>query len=72
MSVWVFLQILGIKMYTISNKVTRLARLPQTIRLVRSIKSLSEEAEEAYHKNVILAAYHVVKVSSKERQGRRN
>lgn len=50
-------------MYTISNKVTRLARLPQTIRLIRSIKMLSEEAEEARHKNILLAAYNVVKVT---------
>lgn len=49
-------------MYTISNKVTRLVRLPQTMRLIRSIKSLSEEAEEARHKNILLAAYNVVKV----------
>lgn len=57
-------QILGVKMYTISNKVTRLARLPQTLRLIRSIKSLSDEVEQAHHKNVLLAAYHVAKVGS--------
>lgn len=49
-------------MLSISNKVTRLARMPQTMRLIRSIKSLSEEAEQTNHKNVLLAAYNLVKV----------
>lgn len=52
-------------MYTISNKVTRLARLPQTMRLIRSIKALSEEAEGSRHKNILLAAYNVVKVPAR-------
>lgn len=49
-------------MFSIANKVTRLARMPQTMRLIRSIKILSEEAEGTNHKNILLATYNLVKV----------
>ncbi|CAM9812112.1 unnamed protein product, partial [Ectocarpus fasciculatus] len=53
---------LGVHTFSISNKVTRLARMPQTLRLIRSIKLLSEEAEKTNRKNVLLAMYNLVKV----------
>lgn len=49
-------------MVSISNKVTRLARMPQTLRVIRSIKALSEEVEGTNHKNILMAAYNLVKV----------
>ncbi|CAM9795540.1 unnamed protein product, partial [Ectocarpus sp. 12 AP-2014] len=53
---------LGVHTFSISNKVTRLARMPQTLRLIRSIKMLSEEAEKTNRKNILLAMYNLVKV----------
>eukprot|EP00903_Cladosiphon_okamuranus_P007630 g7399.t1 len=53
---------LGVNTFSISNKVTRLARMPQTMRLIRSIKLLSEEAEKTNRKNILLATYNLVKV----------
>ena len=49
-------------MVSISNKVTRLARMPQTLRVIRSIKALSEEVEGNAHKNILMATYNLVKV----------
>lgn len=49
-------------MVSISNKVTRLARMPQTLRVIRSIKALSEEVERTNHKNILMAAYNLLKV----------
>ncbi|CAM9341876.1 unnamed protein product [Hapterophycus canaliculatus] len=54
--------LLGVHTFSISNKVTRLARMPQTMRLIRAIKVLSEEAEKTQRKNILLAAYNLVKV----------
>ncbi|CAM9948823.1 unnamed protein product [Scytosiphon promiscuus] len=54
--------LLGVHTFSISNKVTRLARMPQTMRLIRAIKVLSEEAEKTHRKNILLAAYNLVKV----------
>ncbi|CAM9544189.1 unnamed protein product [Pylaiella littoralis] len=54
--------VLGVHTFSISNKVARLARIPQTMRLIRSIKMLSEEAEKTYRKNILLATYNLVKV----------
>lgn len=53
---------LGVHTFSISNKVMRLARMPQTMRLIRSIKLLSEEAEKTHRKNILLATYNLVKV----------
>ncbi len=54
-------QVIGVHTFSIANKVTRLARMPQTMRLIRSIKLLSEEAEKTNRKNILLATYNLVK-----------
>eukprot|EP00611_Tribonema_gayanum_P015505 TRINITY_DN2735_c0_g1_i8.p1 TRINITY_DN2735_c0_g1~~TRINITY_DN2735_c0_g1_i8.p1 ORF type:complete len:637 (+),score=172.40 TRINITY_DN2735_c0_g1_i8:135-2045(+) len=56
--------IMGRSVWSVTNKLARLARLPSATRLLRLIKQLAHRVKQHHQKNVLFGLYNIAKVGS--------
>ncbi|CAM9679507.1 unnamed protein product [Chrysoparadoxa australica] len=54
--------IIGSSVYSVANKVTRLARLPKTVEVLQLVKVLGESSGKHHQKNILFGAYGILRV----------